>query len=61
MKMTRLLFLAILALLLMGFCGAPLQAQNASQGSGADAKNMRSQIEQMHAQVEPVRTQIDQI
>jgi hypothetical protein len=27
MRMTRLLFVSILGLLLMGFCGAPLQAQ----------------------------------
>ena len=61
MKMTKQLFVSILALLLMGFYGAPLQAQNASQGSGADAKNMKSQMEQMHAQVEEMRTQMDQI
>jgi hypothetical protein len=54
--MTKLLFVPILALLLMGFYGAPLQAQNAMQSSGMDAKNMKSHIDQMHAQIDQIQT-----
>src|ERR1035437_3922041 len=52
MTMTKLLFVSILALLLMGFHGAPLQAQKATQSSGTDTKSMKSQMEQMHTQME---------
>ena len=45
MTMKKLLFVSILVLLLMGFYGAPLQAQNATQGSGMDKKSMNSQME----------------
>ena len=56
MTMTKLLFASILALLLVGFYGAPLQAQNATQGSGMDKKSMKSQMEQMTAQMEQIQT-----
>jgi uncharacterized protein HemX len=52
MTMTKLLFVSILALLLMGFHGAPLQAQNAMQSSGMDMKDMKSQ---MRAQMEQMQ------
>jgi len=42
--------------LLVGFYGAPLQAQNATQGSGMDMKSMKSQMEQMTAQMEQIQT-----
>jgi cbb3-type cytochrome oxidase cytochrome c subunit len=54
--MTKLLFASILALLLMGFYGVPLQAQNATQGSGMDMKSMKAQMEQMAAQMEQIQT-----
>ena len=58
MKMTRLLFVSILALLLMGFYGAPLQAQNATQGSGMDMKSMKAQMEQIQAQMKDTMTKM---
>ncbi len=56
MTMTKLLFASILALLLMGFYGMPLQAQNATQGSGMDMKSMKAQMEQMAPQMEQIQT-----
>ncbi len=61
MTMTKLLLVWILALLLVGFHGAPLQAQNAMQSSGMDTKNMKSQMERMRAQVEQMRAQMEHI
>ena len=46
MTMAKLLFVAILALLLVGFHAAPLQAHNAMPSSGTDTKSMKSQMEQ---------------
>ena len=56
MKITKLLFVSILAFLLMGFHAAPLQAQNAMPSSGMDMKSMKSQMEQMRAQIEHMQT-----
>jgi hypothetical protein len=56
MTMTRLLFVSVLALLLMGFHAVPLQAQNAMPSSGMDMKSMKSQVEQMRAQMEQMQT-----
>lgn len=39
--MTKLLFVSILALLLIGSHAAPLQAQNAMQNPGMDMKSMK--------------------
>jgi hypothetical protein len=55
MRMTKLLSVSILALLLMGFYGAPLQAQNAMQGPGMDMKSMKAQMEQMSAQMDQIQ------
>jgi hypothetical protein len=54
--MTKLLSVSILALLLMGFHAAPLQAQNAMQGSGMDMKSMKSQMDQMRTQMVQMQT-----
>jgi hypothetical protein len=54
--MTKLLFVSFLALLLMGFHGAPLQGQNAAQSSGMDTMNMKAQMDQMRAQMEQMQT-----
>jgi len=43
--MTKLLFVSILALLLTGFHGASLQAQDAMPGSGTGMKDMTPQME----------------
>ena len=51
MRMTKLLFVSILALLLTGFHGASLQAQDAMPSSGAGMKDMKPQMEQMSAQM----------
>jgi uncharacterized membrane protein YcgQ (UPF0703/DUF1980 family) len=56
MTMKKLLFVSILALLLMGSYGPPLQAQNAMQGSGMDMKSMKAQMEQMTAQMDQIQT-----
>ena len=55
MTMTKLLSVSILALFLMGFCGAPMQAQNAMPGPGMDMKSMKAQMEQMSAQMEQIQ------
>jgi hypothetical protein len=56
MTRTKLLFVSILALFLLGFYGSPLQAQDAMPSSGTDMKNMKSQMEQMRAQMEQMQT-----
>jgi hypothetical protein len=53
--MTKLLAVSTLAVLLMGFHGAPLQAQNAAQSTVMDAKAMKSQMDQMRAQMEQIQ------
>src|ERR1017187_8849427 len=58
MRMTRLLFVSILGLLLMGFYGAPLQAQTAAPGSGMDMKSMKAQMEQISAQMDQIQAQM---
>ena len=55
MTMTKLLSVSILAILLMGFYGVPLQAQNAMQGPGMDMKSMKAQMEQMSAQMDQIQ------
>jgi len=56
MTMTKLPFVSFLALLLMGFLGAPLQAQNAAPSSGMDMKAMNAQMQQMRTQMDQMQT-----
>src|SRR5450759_1966908 len=56
MTMTKLLLVSILALLLIGIHGVPLQAQNAMQGPGMDMKDMKPKMEQMRTQMEQIQT-----
>lgn len=57
MRMTKLLFVSILTLLLVGFHGAPLQAQDAMQSPGMDKKSMmKSHMEKMRAQMDQMQT-----
>src|ERR1035441_1299383 len=58
MRLTRLLFVSILGLLLMGFYGVPLRAQTTNQGSGMEMKSMKAQMEQMSAQMDQIQAQI---
>jgi uncharacterized membrane protein YdfJ with MMPL/SSD domain len=55
MTISKLLFVPILAILLVSFHAAPLQAQNAMPSSGTDTKSMKSQMEQMRAQMEQMQ------
>jgi hypothetical protein len=56
MTITKQLFVSLLALSLMGFLGAPLQAQNAAPSSGMDMKAMNAQMQQMRTQMDQMQT-----
>ena len=52
MKMNRLLYSTVLALLLCGLDSGALEAQQAVQTPVAGTKDMKTQMDQMHAQMD---------
>src|ERR1035438_4494096 len=61
MRITKLLFVSILAIFMAGFYSAPLQAQDTIPSSGAGMKDMKPQMEQMKPQMEQMKAQMEQM